>query len=347
MDETGAHRRRTGRSWLGFAAWSLLVVIYAVVVFSWLWHYDMRPRGGWYDQLAYRTFLVRVLGVHVGLVGLAVIVIAALMKRWRYALASLPVVVFLLWPIHGGWIGSGDTLPSAADGELTILSVNLRRGVETDHDGVLRQISRVDPDILVLQEYTERWNDVLGPALDRQFVHRFASVRTDPQGIATFTNLDVDNERSVQLGRWEYPALRSTLRLDDGSALDLYNVHLAMPLSSSAAGHVEQRRQVARLSELIRHSSRATIVMGDLNVTETTQHFDVLLDAGLHSAWDDLHGGRGVTWKRLGRVEGLAPGLRLDHLLGTTDIRFSGIARGSRGSSDHWPLVATFSISHR
>jgi endonuclease/exonuclease/phosphatase (EEP) superfamily protein YafD len=321
-------------------AWSFLLVVYLVVMFAWLWRYDLERTGVFYDRLALGTFLVRVLGVHVGMAGLLVLLAALVLRRWRYAVACAPVIVFLLWPVHGGF-GGGGAIPTPRDGEIVVMSVNLRRGAD-GAEAVVRRIADVDPDILVLQEYTDDWHESIGSDLDARFAHAFTSPRPDPQGIATYSNLDVVEEEELQLGRWEYPALRSTFRLAGGDELVLYDVHIAMPLSRNA--HVEQRRQVARLSTLLRDEHGAAIVMGDLNFTETTQHFDELLDADMRSAWDELRSGRGITWSRLGGIQGRVPGLRLDHLLGTDEVEFGGIARGERGESDHWPLVATLSV---
>jgi endonuclease/exonuclease/phosphatase (EEP) superfamily protein YafD len=304
-----------------------------VIAFAWLWEYDLTRTGPLYDPLALATFLVRVLGAHIGAVGLVVLVVALVLRQWAYAAATIPVIAFLLWPVHDG-LGTNGTLPEPREGEIVVMSVNLLGGAGGP-EKIVRRIRSAEPDLVLLQEYSTRHQARLGELLADEF--EFVAVRpgTDRAAFSHLPIRDVSNAGPTQ------GATRFLVDVGGGE-LAVFNAHFRVP--AGAAALAVQRRQVAAVVEELRGETGPVIVAGDLNFTETTQQHAAFLDVGMRAGWDELRRGRGVTWSRLGGLQARVPGLRLDQVFANDLVELGAIARGDRGESDHWPIVVTLSV---
>lgn len=205
-----------------------LACVYVTVAAAWVWQYDLARDTKVYSALALGAFLVRVLGVHMALAGIVVVAGALVLRHWRYAAASLPLLVFLLWPVRGGL--EGEPTAQMRSGDVTVMTVNLRYDSQ-QHDDVQREIARADPDVVLFQEYSLGWVEALRGGLGPEYPHVIEHPRSDPQGIAIYSRLEPladGREHRVQLGHWAIPIIRASFE-KGGSRFVLYDVHLACP----------------------------------------------------------------------------------------------------------------------
>lgn len=314
--------------------WVLLAAAYLLVAFGWLFHYDLSADGTAYAVAAMVTFLVRVLGVHIGLGALFVALLLSVRGYRGVAVAAVPLIVFLVAPLV-------DVTPRKVDAAdepgVRVMSANLL-DLNDDHAAVITQIRRQDPDVLLLQEYTPTWDRELRSALRSSHPHMVAHERSDSYGLAVYSKTPYEQtgvDGPLELGEGLTPQIRAVIDVD-GMELAVYNLHLMMPLALGA--HAEQRHQIADLVDELRNEDGATLVAGDLNFTETTPHHDAIVDAGFRSAWDIAGHGRGSTWPARSALRFL-PGLRLDHVFVSKTVSVGGMTIGSRNGSDHRPVI--------
>jgi endonuclease/exonuclease/phosphatase family metal-dependent hydrolase len=118
-----------------------------------------------------------------------------------------------------------------------------------------------------------------------------------------------------------------------GREVRVFSVHTTWPVAPASAGR--RNEQLARLAEQARAVTLPLVVVGDLNVTPFSPHFQQLLaDGGLRSAADGF--GWQPTWPTF-----MPPaGIQIDHALVNSRVAVEHFAQGSGTGSDHLPIVA-------
>lgn len=325
-------------------AWVVVVASYALPALAYLWPQDYRNESAMYVLVAWAAFLVRVLQFHLGLL-LAVIVLAATMRRLkRLALAALPPLLVALAPAAASFLPRSAPPAAPSSPVLRVMSCNLLT-INQDTEGILDEVKRARPDVLLLQEYSAHWHAAASAALAKEYPYRRGVVREDAFGVAIYSRLPfvgyVDDR--VPLGRVGVEEMRAVVRFG-GSEVAVYNVHLLPPRSLEYT--IEGRLQFAGLLDTLRAERLPYLLAGDLNLTnDTPQHRD-LRRAGARDVHDLVGRGRGATWP-VNSFFRYLPGIRLDHVYvgpGLTPLRATiGVGRGS----DHRPVIADLAWTAR
>ena len=80
------------------------------------------------------------------------------------------------------------------------------------------------------------------------------------------------------------------------------------------------------------------IICGDMNDIPASHVYRLIRGNDLHDTWTDVGLGYGHTYNRFGLR------YRIDHMFYRGDVRALRIERIKGGSSDHYPLMASFDI---
>jgi endonuclease/exonuclease/phosphatase (EEP) superfamily protein YafD len=114
--------------------------------------------------------------------------------------------------------------------------------------------------------------------------------------------------------------------------LQLLSVHTSWPLGP--ANSALRDRQLALIGEFARSHTGLLVVLGDLNVSPFSPHFQALLsDSNLKSAAQGF--GWQPTWPTF-----LPPaGIQIDHALTGAGVFVTSFRRGSPVGSDHLPII--------
>ena len=129
----------------------------------------------------------------------------------------------------------------------------------------------------------------------------------------------------------------------------IYNVHVLPPVG---LGYIEtQRSQVLALAEIAREeigvaSAPRVLFVGDFNATANTAHLGAMHAAGMHDAVEAAGEGWVSTWPRTSWLKNL-PGIRLDHVLASVELRAVGAGTGADDGSDHRPVWVRFALGGR
>lgn len=268
--------------------------------------------------------------------GLLVLASAALLaRRWKtagvygaFALVNLVVIV----PLYRG------SPPARPAGALLLramlINVNTHRG---DPERVRRAVQAADPDILVLEEISSRWLQEL-LWLRASHPHRRVRAREDNFGIGLYSRLPLTETKVVTLSGAGVPSILATVETGSGP-LRVVATHPVPP--GGAAYSRWRNEQLQRLPELI-DPALPMVLLGDLNVTPWSHHFQRLLkQTGLR----DSARGRGFqpTWPSDN------PLLRIpiDHCLHSSDLVVIEREIGEDLGSDHFPVVVDLGVNGR
>ena len=363
-DDRSAAGKKTVREWLRPtpAAKRGLIVLLWIVVFAsavvlaciWLERVAMEDASPARTVFAYVVFMFRTFTLHAAIALSPFLLLAILMRRRWLSVAVACCVLAFAWPKLASIASmvlprQHTALASAqhlhAPSELRVLSMNVLVS-NSDVEAAWAHIQRVDPDIVLLQEFTPTWNRMLGPRLLERFPYAVRQMRDHAFGQAIFSKRpfieppveylpqevrDKSPRRTGIVGLHD-PQIRVVIDLD-GTPVVVQNVHTTSP--SSLAHFREQRIQFAAFERLVREESRPILLAGDFNATENSRHVQLLLDAGLHDAHTLAGRGLGHTWPDVGVLR-YFPGIRLDHAL-VRGLRVIESEVGPNIGSDHRP----------
>ena len=265
----------------------------------------------------------------VGAVAMGLVAWMARRRAWRLAVPALVVA--------GSFVWQPATLPPAAEpgaasaNVLKVSTANLN--LDTTDFTPLRQwlASANAPDVVVLQEFTERAQRALDDdaALAAHYPHRLALPQPDPFGLAILSRHPLADAQVLQPGTdLDTLRLRATL-LWNGQPVHLSALHPMPPISSAFA----QARDKA-LEDEARHLAQAgglSVMAGDLNTTPWARGLWGAEQAQMRRA------GPGVpTWPN---AWGWLSVLPLDHVLASPGWQLVEVHTGPDLCSDHRPMV--------
>lgn len=330
--------REERRAQRGLDVWLVIAGSYLLLAFAYLWPStapDVSLRMEW------AAFLIRVLQFHIGLVVTLIAAYALARRKWVAAVAALPLIAFTLAPVAWTYVDGRQTNESS-ESTTRLMTANLL--VSNDqHVAVAREIRKADPDVLVIQEYSDAWNTALQAALGDDLPHSSFETRDDSFGTALYSGTepsDGTRPAPVVLGSDMTPQTRTVIEIG-GREVALYNIHLLPPIAMDYVR--EGHRQFDDLVDLVQAERMPVIVVGDLNLTETTPQHAQLAKIGLRDAWDIRGRGRGATWPDNSFLRFL-PGLRLDHVYVSPEIAVVDVRIGEVPGSDHRPVIADLAL---
>jgi endonuclease/exonuclease/phosphatase family metal-dependent hydrolase len=229
---------------------------------------------------------------------------------------------------------------------FTLLTYNINYG-NSDVDATVQAIASADADVVLLQEITSPWQDVLAARLGKQYPHQaFHVYARAAGGLAVLSKLPIDHEELLPAPERWFPAQRVVIDAPFGK-VQVLNVHLrpAIDKGSWVKGYMTtppiRRREIAAFWKQVA-TGMPTLVAGDFNESPDGQALAFLADRGLArvptagpATWhyQTIVGSRAVDLLRFD----------LDHVV----IDASLAARDARvldaGTSDHRPVAVTIS----
>ncbi len=216
---------------------------------------------------------------------------------------------------------------------------------------------RTAPDLIVLQETAEGYDQRLAPLYD-VYAHE-----DHIEGSARVFSRYAILEREILIVEDDpgHEALR--LLLDqDGRELAVYAAHFTLPLKPRAQfdpnadigleallRYDERRRnaQIRRFLAIVGGESKPFIVAGDFNMSDASLIYDEAA-ARMQDAWRAAGVGAGRTWPvaaAIGLPRVIQPLLRIDYIWHSAALRPVTAAVGEAIGSDHLPVTVEFEWS--
>lgn len=314
---------------------ALVIATYPLLAVGYLWRTDLQRTDSAHVLISAAVFVVRTVWLHLGLL-LALVVLWAVWRRQRRLLvATLPPLLATLGPELLLYLPRKP--PTIAGPRHTVMHFNLLY-TNTRTDQALAEIRRVDPDLLVLQEYTPQWDAALYPTLVENYPFVTRCIRAGPFGSAIFSRLAFIGEPELLRppGDARLPTLRARM-LFDGQPVVVYGIHLWPPkgLDLFAA----QRGRQFHLADRLAAEEGPILVCGDFNYTPWHEMHRAMLRLGLQEVHELAGWGRGSTWPMTlpGRF---VPGVRIDHVYVGGGLTCTSARTGSPAGSDHRPVIA-------
>ncbi len=274
-------------------------------------------------------------------VGMALMVLALIFgggRRWLAAALSALVVVLNLSRVYPYLFFAEPqvALAEPIDGScFSALAVNVKVK-NKDYAGILRQIERVDPDVLLLMETDEVWVRELRPAL-AAYPHVNSHPQAEAFGMVFATRLPVVKSRMVENTHRDTPTLYATLRAPDAGLFEFIGLHPKPPLPG---WDTEKRdRNIINAGTQTPDRLPDAVVMGDFNDVPWSRTVTRFREA---SDWRDPRIGRG-TYPTF-PADYLWLGWPLDQLMVKGGIGIRSFRVMPDNGSDHRAMLGEFCL---
>lgn len=204
-------------------------------------------------------------------------------------------------------------------------------GTSRDYATLTAVVTQEQPDIVVLQEFTEAWRSNLNN-LTTLYPYAKLAPKSGGSGMALFSRYPIEAADVLELDASGHPALHVRTNVE-GIRLSILALHPPTPVRWDKFSN--RNLQFARAAPLIKADPEPKLLIGDLNTTMWSPYFsDLVKGSGLRDA--RLGFGLQASWPMP-----LPAPLRIpiDHCLVSDDISIQGIRIGARTGSDHRPLI--------
>ena len=227
-------------------------------------------------------------------------------------------------PRLAGELATGDPV------RLRIASINVLYSND-EYERVAEFVRRERPDAVAMMEMNGDWRRALA-GLAKDYPHRYQTIGVGGRGVTFWSRLPMKDASVLELGVRQEPAIQATLEVH-GREVRVFSVHTTWPMAPASARR--RNDQLAKLAEQARAVTLPLVVVGDMNISPFSPHFQQLLaDGGLRSAAEGF-GWQG-TWPSF-----MPPaGIQIDHALVNSRMGVEHFTRGSATGSDHLPIVA-------
>lgn len=214
-----------------------------------------------------------------------------------------------------------------------IVSINLLSS-NTRVDLVKNYISREDPDVLVLMEFTPKWKDELLPILEN-YGYKELVAREDNFGIALLSKFKMKSSIDY-FDLHNKPSILGNLEIKNKS----YSILATHPVPPISQKTFEERN--IQFSNIINKRSQFSdnlIIVGDFNTSSFSNHFRTLI----HGDLKDSRLGFGLlpTWPADFKILQTT----LDHCLVSENLTVFHRSTGENIGSDHLPIEIVIGIN--
>jgi len=259
-------------------------------------------------------------------------------RRWQQAVAAalLGCQAFWLFPLD---VREPAAEAAGARASLVAMSINAELG-GADAAGIVALVREERVELLAIEEYTPQLGRRLTTeGLDALLPHRVAHARDGAGGTAIYSRYNLEDAGVLPGTQFTM----SVARLNIGAGkLQVVAVHTLAPVGNGLHQWRSDLATVARSD----NGSGPLLLAGDFNATFDHREFRALLAGqGAGRTLVDVAGSLGSrlvpTWPMRGYR---LPGITLDHLVTSPDIRGSGYSVHRVADTDHAAVVATLHI---
>lgn len=219
---------------------------------------------------------------------------------------------------------------------LNILSSNVRY-TNKNYSSFIDTVNTIKPDIVVVQEATNNWNDALFE-IHHDYPFRILYPEHGPRGMLLFSKKPLIESKTVIHPLTKHSTLSTKIQLGD-CLVHLIAAHPFRP--GLLHGDRNLVKELKAISELVGINSVHTVVIGDLNTTMWSKTYIDFVDT---CDLSNLRQGRGVlpSWSRIIPWISAIP---IDHCLVGSGLEGTRFRLFPIKGSDHRAIQAVIQVA--
>jgi endonuclease/exonuclease/phosphatase (EEP) superfamily protein YafD len=250
-------------------------------------------------------------------------------KRAVFAILLAALNYSLVLPFYFG----KPKIPATKPARAMLMNINAGNGNTTE---VLAAIREARPELLLLEEVTPKWAQEL-KALDKEYKYRIAEPQEGCFGMMLLSKVPLAHTSVVEIGTAWVPSIIAEAHFP-GGAVSIVGTHPLPPMGAEYSRH--RNNQLAALPAIVQAQKYPVLLIGDLNTSPWSPHFQALEEAaGLKNSMKGF--GFQPSWPANNRLLRIP----LDHVLHSPGITIHNRMVGGNVGSDHYPVIVDFSVA--
>ncbi len=218
------------------------------------------------------------------------------------------------------------------DNVIRVASFNLL-STNTNADPVLAYVDSIDPDILLILEYTSFWDVSLKNSIGKRYPYHINRIQEDNFGIGFFSKYPLNNFKIIDFTNSYFPTIYSKVNIN-GSILNFLGVHYENPMGRR--NHNVREMQINKSIDLVSDLDNV-VYMGDFNLTPYSKEFKRIED---FSGLVDTRYSISASWPTY-----FWPlSIPIDHCFISPNIQLIDRIVGPHIGSDHLPIIIDIAL---
>jgi endonuclease/exonuclease/phosphatase (EEP) superfamily protein YafD len=256
----------------------------------------------------------------------------ALWQRWNKRAIALVVLAAINYsfvlPLYFG----KPEVPATKPARAMLMNIYAGNG---NTEQVLEAIRTADPDLLLLEEVTPKWEQEL-KVLKKTYTYRISKPQDDCFGIMLLSKVPLERDKIIEIGTAGVPSIIAEAHFPMG-VISVIGTHPLPPMGSIYSSH--RNNQLEALPLQVQKQQYPVLLIGDLNTTPWSPYFKNLIEAsGLKNSMKGF--GFQPSWTGNAFLK-----IPLDHILHSEEIIIHNRMIGPAVGSDHRPVIVDFSLT--
>lgn len=252
-------------------------------------------------------------------------------KLW--GIVSLLFLLLNIYEISPVYLNPKSTqLTQKNDSEtLRLLNINIEYS-NRNSEAVLKEIERVDADVLVLVEYTEWWKNALN-SLNAKYPFQESVIQTTNDfGLCVYSRFPLSPKQIHRFNNIDTPTLETDINFN-GEEITLFAFHPPAPVSKVFGFWGRDKVYSEFIPYLQKNTSQSTLVVGDFNASPFSYIFKKMLKETQLKNTQNGFGWQGSFPRKMYPVH-----ISIDHCLMSDDFICTKRKTGNITDSDHLPV---------
>jgi len=221
---------------------------------------------------------------------------------------------------------------------ISVLVSNVLQDNKEKND-LLEEVSRKNPDVLLLLEADSKWKTTVDPVLAKNYPYYKGVALNNTYGMLLYSKLPLIKPEVNYLIDDSIPSIDSKLVLKSKDTIQIFAIHPTPPMPQHNPMSTDRDAEMMKTAFKSRDSKLPVLVIGDFNDvawSETTRLFKAV------SELLDLRIGRGLFNTFSAKSEIMR--WPLDHIFVSEHFRVLNVERGQDVNSDHFPSYAKLNL---
>jgi endonuclease/exonuclease/phosphatase (EEP) superfamily protein YafD len=246
--------------------------------------------------------------------------------------ANAIYIIYLILPFTRIWKKQVLNISKEIEGNgISLMIANVYQD-NINYKGCLKEINKVNPDIVLLLETGPTWEKETN-ILEKDFPYTIKAPLDNTYGMLLYSKLPLEDGSIKFLVEDEIPSIHVKVVLPNEKRIQLYAVHPTPPVPTENPTSMERDKELLLIADLAKEAEIPVIVIGDLNDVAWSFTTELFLKM---SGLLDPRRGRGF----FNTFNAHYPFLRfpLDHAFISVDFKLIRIKRLNNFNSDHFPM---------
>lgn len=133
-----------------------------------------------------------------------------------------------------------------------------------NYKGLLEQVRRADPDVILLMETDKGWEDGVGE-LEKDYPHTLKAPLDNTYGMLFYSRFTLAEGKIRYCVKDDIPCVDAVLQLPSGRTVKIWGLHPEPPAPQESKNTKEQDKELMKVAFEARHCKQPALVFGDLN----------------------------------------------------------------------------------